>query len=280
MATRERCSPLSTLTLSDVQRFETDGYLVVREAFAPADALAMEDRWWAELASAHGIVRDDRASWRQIAGDLKAAKHDPTQHRILTPRVRGVLDDLLGRDAWSPPADWGRSIVSFPEPGDRPPPKRLWHWDSPCELHLDGPTGLFVVSFIGQVAPGGGGTLILSGSARLLLAWRLATGEVGRGDARSRAAFYRSHPWLRALAEPAMSPIDRLGAFMARETHVEGVPLRVVELTREPGDMVFCHPAMVHCAAPNRGERPRLVRIKQQLMTHEGRDRLRRLGAR
>ena len=58
---------------------------------------------------------------------------------------------------------------------------------------------------------------------------------------------------------------------MDRETIVEGVPLRVVELTGEPGDMVFCHPLMVHCAAPNRGARPRFMRIKQQLLTHEGR---------
>jgi ectoine hydroxylase-related dioxygenase (phytanoyl-CoA dioxygenase family) len=51
---------------------------------------------------------------------------------------------------------------------------------------------------------------------------------------------------------------------MDGETVVDGVPLRVVELTGEPGDMVFCHPVMVHCAAPNRGVRPRFMRVKQQ----------------
>jgi hypothetical protein len=58
---------------------------------------------------------------------------------------------------------------------------------------------------------------------------------------------------------------------MDTETTVEGVPLRVVELTGEPGDMVFCHPLMIHCRAPNRGARPRFMRIKQQFLTHEGR---------
>jgi hypothetical protein len=43
------------------------------------------------------------------------------------------------------------------------------------------------------------------------------------------------------------------------------------ELTGEPGDMVFCHPVMVHCAAPNRGAWPRFMRIKTQVLTHEGR---------
>jgi ectoine hydroxylase-related dioxygenase (phytanoyl-CoA dioxygenase family) len=64
---------------------------------------------------------------------------------------------------------------------------------------------------------------------------------------------------------------------MDGETIVEGVPLRVVELTGEPGDMVVCHPAMVHCAAPNRGTWPRFMRIKQQVLTREGRALLRRM---
>jgi hypothetical protein len=97
------------LTSSDIQRFERDGYLVVRQAFSPADGLAMERQWWRELADAHGIRRDDRSTWRQIRGDLKAAKRDPIQARILTERVRGVLDDLLGEAAWAPPRDWGRA---------------------------------------------------------------------------------------------------------------------------------------------------------------------------
>ena len=63
------------------------------------------------------------------------------------------------------------------------------------------------------------------------------------------------------------------------ETIVEGVPLRVVELTGEPGDMVFCHPVMLHCGAPNHGTRPRFMRIKQQFLTHEGRALFRSLSA-
>ena len=65
---------------------------------------------------------------------------------------------------------------------------------------------------------------------------------------------------------------------MHEETIVDGMPLRVVELTGEPGDMVFCHPVMVHCAAPNRGDWPRFMRIKQQFLTHECRDLVRALA--
>jgi hypothetical protein len=265
---------LTTLTLADVGRFERDGYVVVRRAFAPADGLAMERQWWRELEDTHGIRRDDRSSWRQLPGDLKAAKRDPRQAAILTGQVRGVLDDLLGQAAWTPPRDWGRPLVTFPEPGDWELPTGHRHWDNPCELHLDRPKGLFVVSFIGSVAPRGGGTLILSGSPRLLIQQeRQIPASQRRGSIGAlRERFHRSHPWLMALTGLAQSPPDRTAAFMDRETIVGGVPLRVVELTGEPGDMVFCHPAMVHCVAPNRGAWPRFMRIKTQVLTREGRE--------
>ncbi len=267
-------SQLTTLTSADIRRFERDGYLVVRHAFSRADGLAMERRWWRELEDAHGIRRDDRTSWRQIVGDLKAVKRDPSQARILTERVRGVFDDLLGKAAWSPPRDWGRPLVTFPEPGAWDVPARRWHWDNPCGLHLDQPRALFVVSFIGSVAPRGGGTLILSGSPGLLIQQeRLASADQRGGlGAGAWERFHRSHPWLMALSGLAPSPADRIAAFMDGETIVDGVPLRVVELTGEPGDMVFCHPVIVHCVAPNRGKRPRFMRIKTQVLTREGRE--------
>lgn len=273
-------SRLITLTPADIQRFERDGYVVVRQAFPRADALAMERRWWSELEDTYGIRADDRSSWRQIPGDLKTAKRDPIQARILTERVRGVLDDLLGAAAWSPPRDWGRTIAGFPEPGAWDVPTRLWHWDNPCEAHLDHPTALFVVSFIGAVAPRSGGTLILSGSPRLLIQHerRIPANQRSYPAVKPWDRFHRSHPWLMALAGQAPSPADRIAAFMDSETIVDGVPLRVAELTGEPGDMVFCHPLMIHCSAPNRGTRPRFMRIKQQFLTHEGRNVLRRLN--
>lgn len=268
---------LTTLTAPDIQRFERDGYIVIRQAFSRADGLAMERRWWSELEDTHGIRADDRSSWRQIPGDLKAAKRDPIQARILTDRVRGIFDDLLGKGAWSPPGDWGRTIVTFPKPGAWEVPARLWHWDNPCEPHLDRPRGLFVVSFIGSVAPRSGGTLILSGSPRLLIKQesRVPAGQRHTLGSGAWDRLHRCHPWLMALTGLAPSPADRNAAFMDGETTVEGVPLRVAELTGEPGDMVFCHPLMVHCTAPNRGARPRFMRIKQQFLTHDGRKLLR-----
>jgi hypothetical protein len=261
----------TTLSPAEIQRFENDGYVIVRGAFPYGDALAMQDEWWSELARAHGVLREDRSTWRAILGDLKRAKQSPIQAKIATDRVRGVIDDLLGPGNWRPPRDWGRAIATFPTPGAWDAPTGLWHWDSPCGLHRDAMNGLFVVIFIGSVGPGGGGTLILSGSPRLLMQQDAALPQKERESAAKarRDLFYRSHPWLMALTGEAASPPDRIAAFMDAETDVDGVAVRVVELTGEPGDMVFCHPAIVHCASPNHGAEPRFMRIKA-VMTHEG----------
>ncbi len=263
---------MALLSPADIQQFEDEGYLVVRGAFAREDALAMQADWWDELAETYGILRDDPATWRRILADLKRAKADPGQHAILTPRVRDVIDGLIGQN-WAAPKDWGRAIVTFPEPGDWDVPTQLWHWDSEVDMHRDALNGLLVVGFVGTVTTGGGGTLLLCGSHRLLaaVAGRLPEGK----PARRREWLYRSEPWLAALAGFGPSPLDRRAVFMTQGAEVEGVPLRVVELTGEPGDMVFCHPAIIHCVSPNRGAWPRMMRIKQALLTREGSRRVR-----
>ena len=82
-------------------------------------------------------------------------------------------------------------------------------------------------------------------------------GPAARFDREAWERFHRSHPWLMALTGQAPSPADRIAAFMDRETIVDGVPLRVVELTGEPGDMVFCHPAHGPLRALRTGARGR-----------------------
>jgi hypothetical protein len=264
--------PPTTLSPTEIQRFHDDGYVVVRSAFSPDDARAMQDEWWAELAEVHGIARDDRSTWRHILGDLKRAKRSPLEPTIATARVRGVIDDLLGPGNWRTPRDWGRALVTFPQAGDWDVPAGFWHWDSPADWHSDAMKALFVVSFVGAVAPRSGGTLILSGSPRLLQRHEDGLTPAQRqADARTqRRLFHSSHPWLQALTGAAPSPPDRVTAFMDADTDLDGIPARVVELTGNPGDMVFCHPTIVHSVASNCGSEPRFMRIKQQVLTHEG----------
>ena len=263
----------ATLAPEQIRAFEADGYVVLRGAFAREDALAMQEEWWAELAELYGIARDDPSTWMQPARDLRAAKASPSQSRMETPLMLGAIDDLLGAGNWRRPRDWGRAITTFPNGHlkDWTVPTELWHSDHPRNWHAERLNGLLVVTFFGVVEPMGGGTLILSGSPRLLQRQfeSLPAGAGAEDGIRQRERFHRSHPWLRRLTGHDPSPPDRVAAFMTTATEVDGVPLRVVELTGEPGDAVLCHPLMMHAVSRNCRTTPRFMRIKQQLMTHE-----------
>lgn len=259
----------TTLSKTEIEQFERDGFVVVKGAFARADADAMQDAWWRELFELYGIRRDDRSTWHQPVRDLRGGKASPMQTKIHTARVRGVIDDLLGESAWKWPKHWGRAIATFPQGGtwDVPGHKDrhgtgLWHWDSPVAWHRDGMSAVFAFSFVGPVAAGGGGTAILSGSHRLLRLWEeeMSQGLRGMDASTQRDWFHRAHPWLAALNGHAPSP-NRRAMFMEDGARIAGIPLRVVELTGEPGDMVFCHPTIVHSASPNCGTWPRFMRI-------------------
>jgi len=273
------------ISLSSEERaaFDRDGFVRIAAAFPRADAARIEAEWWAELADVWGARPDDPSSWRPPKGDLKRPKTAASERLMETPRVRGALDALLGQGEWDWPRDWGRAVVTMPS--GAPPqawdvPARVWHWDGLIAWNLERLASLFVAAFVGDVRPAGGGTTVLAGSPRLLLQKRAEFGA-GRGELETmrRDRFSRCDPWLAALTGHAPSPPDRIAAFMGEGATVDGVDLRVVELTGEPGDMVFCHPLLLHCVAPNCRETPRFMRIKQQLMSHAGRERAKRAAA-
>jgi hypothetical protein len=83
----------------------------------------------------------------------------------------------------------------------------------------------------------------------------------GLGETWRRDRLMRDHPHFAALSGRTPVP-DRKARFVDGEG-----PLQVVELTGQPGDMVFCHPLLVHSGSPNCRTAPRMVRIKQQLMS-------------
>ena len=67
-----------------------------------------------------------------------------------------------------------------------------------------------------------------------------------------------ARPWLRGLREPGHGG-DRIQRYIHDGTVVDGVPLRVVELAGEPGDVVVMHSDCFHAAAPNRLAEPRMM---------------------
>ena len=266
-------SPPQPLSPAELAAFDRDGYVRLPAAFAREAALAMQSEWWTELTAVCGARRDDPATWRRSQLDLKGPKRAASQRAIETGRIKGALDALLGADAWDWPKDWGRPIVTFPSgaPLDAWDVPQGWHWDGRSDWNVPRVTTLFIVACVGEMLEKGGATVVVAGSHCVVVERyhelppdRRALGETWRRD-----RLLRDHPWFARLSGHAPGPADRIDAFMAADR-----PLRVVELTGEPGDVYVCHPLLIHAQAPNCRDRPRMVRIKQQFLSREAQRRV------
>lgn len=246
------------LTIDQIDQFDRDGFVRIREAFDGADAMA--DRLWQHLAK-RGIDRSDPATWPSgKAHHLQKLLRQPVFVPIGGPKTTAAIDDLLGPGRWTRPEHWGEFLVNFPEPGREWMVPTLWHSDAAYTDPLKPPLGVMVFSFLNQVDARGGGTLVLAGSHRLVE--RFAAGRPGVREEKTpnvRRAFYQSHPWLAALVAHDVDR-TRLEPF-GGEADVDGLPARVVELTGNAGDIVICHPLIAHCVSPNCAQHPRFMRI-------------------
>jgi Phytanoyl-CoA dioxygenase (PhyH) len=235
-------------------RYDEEGWARVRGAFPAAAAAAMAEAVWETLTRRDGIRPDDPSTWtvtepRGLAGLRERGAFDALGSRAVVDAVTA----LLGRSDWLRPADWGGALVTFPTPGSWAVPRSGWHLDWPAR---GAPGSRLLVKWLGYATPigrGGGGTVALAGSHRLVAEHLARTDPDDPGRSRAvRDAVFRRGPWFRDL------PPDR-------GTTVGGVPVRVVELTGEPGDVVFLHPHLLHAAAPNRAGAPRFMVTGQVL---------------
>jgi hypothetical protein len=253
--------------LSETQRqeFAEQGYLRLEQAFSTSDAAAMEDLLWSALAERQDIRRDEPESWSAavITGlqDLKTnAVFDP----IGGPATTGALDDLLGPDGWRRPLQWGQFLVTFPRRGDAIDPftKAIWHSDYDYATAPDWLAGALVFSFLSAVPPHSGGTAVLEGSHRVVQRFVAARPRAELAPMkRARKALLASDPWLTQRASDAGD--DWLERNLGREATIDGVRVRVAELTGAPGDVVVGHPWLLHAPAPNRAAQPRLMRVQR-----------------
>ena len=133
-------------------------------------------------------------------------------------------------------------------------PHNAWHLDMP-RLPTPGVPGLQAFAFLDSVPPGGGGTLVVGGSHRLLN---------DRGSVRSRNVkrLLKREPWFRDLMGRQATDRSR---FLTAPARVCGIPVQVAELHGEPGDVVLTDLRLLHTIAPNASNVPRLMATQRYL---------------
>ncbi|MEW6749759.1 MAG: hypothetical protein AB1505_02125 [Candidatus Latescibacterota bacterium] len=258
--------PAGVLSPDEIASFAELGHLRVRGAFAREAALAIRGFMWSELKRMHGFDPADPSSW-SLEGwtpsprpsswtrlQLNRTKDHGIYQAISSPRLLGAYEQLAGPGKAAAKQSWGAFPVRFPEPGDHP-------WDLPSTGWHVVPH-LRVITFYLDVGARGGPSLLVEGSHRLVASWheQLGPDQRRRKPSVLDGRFARSHPWFAELAGKAPSQGDRIRRSMEETTVVHGVAVRVVALTGEPGDAVFCYPGAYQNASSNRTDAPSFTR--------------------
>lgn len=247
-----------------VECFESTGIVKLRGVFSEERAAEMRESVWRGWADAYGVQRDDPSTWSRAERwkTVRSAKRDPIFRDVLGDALRSVADVLIG-PGWSTSNGFGNLLASFPDATQwhLPGADGMWHSDFGYAAPMDPVRGLRVFAVFGDVPAGGGGTLLVAGSHRMVARFVRSQPDVARGRAKiARAACHVSNEWLRELTTGDGRSPGRIEQFMGTTTDVDGIPARVLEACGRPGDVYVCHPWTIHCPPPNASTAPRFLR--------------------
>jgi hypothetical protein len=246
------------LTAEQLQVFADRGILRL-EGLIPAEACADARAYIQRRLSPLGYWRD--GAWRlehaprvrHPAAGVKASRVIGNKDRsvealIEGPEFRAVIDRLLdGRPFDRSMHPRPQLLFTLPNLGPWQLPGG-WHADSP-RLASGACPGVQMFACLDEMAPRGGGTLMIAGSHKLFDFGRLIRGKEATG-------LVRDDPFVSSLLADKRSwdadtPLPR-----GRSGDIE---LEVVEATGGPGDAYLVDLRTLHTGAPNATERPRMM---------------------
>ena len=251
---------MTVLSHRELTEFERNGILRVSCAISSADSESMTALVWDNLERRYPVRREQPRTWTsQRINGLHALDKSVTFQEIGNPKVCRMLDQLLGAGNWQRPQRWGFLLMAFPEPAERwEIPCASWHLDLPASGSLQQLSAVRLFTCLRPLQRAGGATLVVAGSHLLIEDLsRRNSGQRFRSAA-VREQLIRTYPWIRALCSRSETA-DRVGRFMNASTIINGVELRVIEMTGEAGDMFLVHPLALHAASPNCANVPRMV---------------------
>ena len=134
-------------------------------------------------------------------------------------------------------------------------PYDSWHLDAPRLPNWDIP-GVQIFTFLDSVAPGGGGTVVVAGSHRLLN----ESERIRSKDVKKRL---KDVPYFRDLMSSQTRDRQR---FIQEVGYYGDIELQVIELHGEPGDVYFVDLRVLHAPAPNATSIPRAMLTRRYFL--------------
>jgi hypothetical protein len=246
----------------------TTGVTRVRGAVPEDVVMSMTERIWA-LFERRGIRRDDRSTWPVGLGSKnQTLRQSGALNGFANDVTRVLVDDLLGTGTWVETEAWGPALVTWPQPGPWTLPHKVWHFDLPGRGDPDRPEAARLFGFLSNVGPRGGGTLVVEGSHELVRRLVTATPDQDAGQSSDlRKTLCRRHRWFAALMRESSNGVRQ---FMVDGDEIDGVRVRVAELTGEPGDVTVMLPWTMHNFSMNCASEPRLM-VTHTVLRHDQR---------
>lgn len=225
------------LSTEEIERFVSDGFVYLPEAFPRALADECRAFLWRET----GVDPDDPATWTRPVIRLDGYGGDLFNAAVNTRALHEAFDQLVGAGRWVPRDGLGTFPVRFPHPDD--PGDAGWHMEG--SYTVEGEQGYWL-------------NLRSKGRALLML---FLFSEVGPDDAPTRVKV-GSHldvpPFLVAAGERGMSGMAACTAMHAAG-RLNSPGRKLALATGHPGDVYLCHPFLIHAAQPHRGREPRFM---------------------
>jgi hypothetical protein len=238
--------------------FQDRGVVRIDRAFDRDAAARMGDVVWRYAARKAGLRRDDRSTWPigRVPISWKGIRRNRALDALLhNPAVEAALGTVFDPTGWQSPKPGAQVLFTVPGPGPWAFPGG-WHMDCGFEAPTWPVPAVKVFGFFGDVGPCGGGTLLLAGSHHLVGRYRSRFDPPPSGGNVNWHPFLRRHPPLGDLLTASARP-DRGRSLVAQRFDVDGVPIEVLELRGQPGDVVITHLHVFHSSSPNTSDRPR-----------------------
>lgn len=243
------------MTSSELAQFDTFGLVKKERVFDPNLAMEISAELWRRFAK-WDIRRGEPTSWqchddKTIHKVMKATRHVRGLHAIYTDSSVSIASALTRSNE----LDKTRPLLLLTFSGchgyiaDERVPSSMWHLDVPV-LPGAGAVGVIALGFINEVRACGGGTMVLAGSHRLL---ETESEPIKSKHAKRRL---RKYAFIRELMDKGAVNRERL---LSETACVNGIELKVVELTGSPGDIFFVNPSLLHTITKNHLEEPRMM---------------------
>ena len=199
---------------------------------------------------------------KRLKAAVKGSAKSALFKQLLTREVLNAARELVDGYEVRPVAPHTQLLFTPPGATEWTVPHNIWHLDV-ARLGDLGPPGVQMFTFLDTVEPSGGGTLLVAGSHRLF-------NDVGVISSKEIKRRLKRRAYFRELMDKTLKNRDR---FLSEIGYVDDVPLRVVELTGEPGDVYFTDLRLLHSLGPNTSRAPRLM-VTQRLPRESVADRM------